>query len=404
MIFKKIIRQASKKRLLLFFLAISFIFNVIGANFGLPALWHPDELTHSVTRMLTTKTLNPGRFIYPSLYYYALFFLNVPYSFYLLITGRTELLTTDQELKETVISNVFLTSRIFTALIGSLSIVMIYLLAKKVSNERAAIISAGFASVTMAMITYSHFATSDIPVTAMSLLSLYLILCLHDKPTTINYILSGAAIGLATGTKYYAALLVILLCVAHLLATRKISITRDLFLAGVFCILAFFASTPFAILDFPSFYRDISVLQRTTMLVDNLYDPLPAFSYIFHLDNGLGTPLLILSFLGTLFCVFVKRDNKKLMLLILWGIIYYGLISYRIHFSYLRYILPVVPILIIASGVFSDFLLSIKNPDIHLPNGYMRTSIKIQSYCSLSQTTGISRICQDIMTAYTILT
>ncbi len=358
---KKLLKQVSKKKLLLAFVILNLILNVIGADFGLPSLWHPDELTHTVTRMLTTKTLNPGRFIYPSFYYYTLFFLNVPYSIYLLITGKTALLMSDQSLKEVVISNVFLTSRIFTAFIGSLSIIMIYLIAKKISNERAAIISAGFGSVTMAIITYSHFATTDIPVTFMSLLSLYLILRLYEKPTTVNYILSGMSIGLATGTKYYAALLVILLSFAHVLVNKKLVVNKSIFLAGISCVLAFFISTPFAILDFQSFYRDTSVLQRTTMLVDNLYDPFPAFSYIFHLDNGLGTPLFILSLFGIAYCATIAMKNRKIMLVILWGVIYYGLISYRIHFSYLRYILPVVPILLIASGIFSDYILSIKN-------------------------------------------
>ncbi|AJF61451.1 hypothetical protein QT06_C0001G0611 [archaeon GW2011_AR15] len=360
MFFKTILKKISKHKIVLFLILLNLTLNLIGINFGLPDTWHPDELTHSVTRMLSEKTLNPGRFTYPSFYHYVLIAANIPYSAFLLLSGKAAMLATDSVLRQQTIAIIFLTSRIVTAFFGSILVFLIYIIAKKVSNERAAIISAAFASLNMAIITYSHFATSDMPVTVMSMLSIYMILRLYEKPIRMNYILTGLAIGLATGTKYYAVVLVLLLIGAHLLATKKVSINKNLIISGMLCAVGFLITTPFAILDFNTFFRDTTLLFTTVQTVQNLYDPVTALSYFFHLDNGLGTPLFILSLIGTAYCVYLARKNNKLLLLLSWAIGYFLLVSYIIHFSFLRYILPVVPIIIIFAGVFFNYLLSFK--------------------------------------------
>ena len=364
MFFKTILKKLSKHKILLFLILLNLILNLIGINFGLPNLWHPDEVTHSVGRMIAEKTLNPGRFTYPSFYHYLLIVANIPYSAFLLLSGKVALLATDSALRQQAVATIFLTSRIVTAFFGSILVFLVYIIAKKVSNKRAAIISATFASVNMAIITYSHFATTDIPVTVMSMLAIYMIIRLYEKPTSVNYLLAGLAIGFAAGTKYYAAVLVLLLIGAHLLATKRVSINKNLIISGMSCAVGFIITTPFAILDFKTFFRDTTMLFTTTQMVQNLYDPVTALSYFFHLDNGLGTPLFILSLIGTAYCMYLARKNNKLLLLLSWAIGYFLLVSYVIHFSFLRYILPVVPIIIIFAGVFFDYLFSFKRQRI----------------------------------------
>src|SRR5690606_2428521 len=45
-----------------------------GADFGLPAIYNPDEVAiMNRTMALAPNRLNPGNFLYPSFYFYALF-------------------------------------------------------------------------------------------------------------------------------------------------------------------------------------------------------------------------------------------------------------------------------------------------------------------------------------------
>jgi hypothetical protein len=354
---KRIKNIVLKHKILAFLVLLNFSLNIIGINFGLPNQWHSDEVTNTAIRMISEKTLNPGRFIYPSIPFYFAFFAILPYAFYLLLSGKIGLIYQSGLFKTKVIADMFLISRVAFALVGGLVIIATYLIAKKISNKRVAILSAAFASINMGIVTQAHFATPNLLVTLFSLLGLFFIVRLYEKPTQINYIAAGIVIGLATGAKYNGIFLVAPLLVAHVMVNKKILINKNIILAGVFTLIAFLLTSPFLILEPSLFLNEMRVILDSRAEFADMYDPLPVFTNIFFLDNGMSTPLLLISFFGIIYSLFLVKKQKKILLLLIWIFLYYGLVSTG-HLSFVRYLLPIIPCLIILAALFFDFLFS----------------------------------------------
>lgn len=346
---EKLKSQLLKNKILILLFILNLVLNLIGINFGLPQRWHPDEVTHTAGKMIAEKTLNPQRFIYPSFYIYSVIFVNLPYVFFLVLSGDVNKIFTDYVFKESVISNLFLNSRLLTAFVGAIGVIYIYKLSKRI-NPDAGLIAPALYSVTAGIIIHSHFATTDIPVTVLSLISMYSIIRLYESPTHKHYLFSGLLLGISAGTKYYAALLSIPLFIAHWFKAKKINF--NLVSCAAVSIIAFFLTTPYAILDFSGFFKDMAYLFSSRAQFGTMYDPVSWFSYIFHMENAFGTPLFAVAVAGLFFAIFNLKKQKILILVSFVAI--YLLMILRWHISFMRYLIILIPYLLIFSSMFLE--------------------------------------------------
>ena len=357
--------------LLFSILALSLFLNLYGINWGLPTQWHPDEsatIKSIVIPMARNSDPNPHNFLKPSFYYYFLELVLSPYYVYHRISKHeSNSGTVNFE------SNVTLISRVITAMIGTASIFLLYIIGRNTFSVNTGLLSSLFLAITMGFSAYSHFAYMDIPMIFL----LLLMISLYIKYINTNkiYILYLACFvgGLSISTKYNSALpviLVIFICYFKNIFTVfqkdlkviervKALLPKTLFVSLAFVTIGFFMGTPFSLLDFPKFANDIleqlyiSKKGYKGIGVDNAL-----FNNFSYLNQALGTPLFLLSLCGLFFglITFLKKPNKKIAVLLSIPLIYYSYIS-TWHISSMRYTLPVIPFLSLWAAVIIISLL-----------------------------------------------
>lgn len=116
------------------------------------------------------------------------------------------------------------------------------------------------------LITYSRFITPDVPTALFVALAVLASVHLMRSGSWLAYAVSGLAVGLATSTKYTAVLVAVPVVLAALLRStdradfRKAAV--GLPLAGACSVLAFLATTPYALLDRAAFFEGLQFERR----------------------------------------------------------------------------------------------------------------------------------------------
>lgn len=355
-------------------IAGGLILRVYGIGYGLPFLYHPDEpqlVNHAVG--FFRGDFNPHFFNYPAAYMYLLYGV---YKLLLPIGPHFGWFTQAQASNPAAWLQrdptfFYLAARMTTAFLGTLTILMIFLIARRLYGVAVAILAAILMAVNPLHTQNSHYATVDVPMTAFLAISLYFIIRIAQGGRWWDYLLAGLFAGIATATKYPAALLFVPIILAHItrawtlthkpndekrdFGTRNIWIALlypGLVLAGVTMILAFLAAAPYTILDFPAFWHDYTFEQRH-MITGHLgrEGGGPGWLWYAHetLRWGMEAPAFAAAIAGMLIVLFKKHR------LIDWTFLAYPLVYYAIVGSWLtrfdRYMMPMMVFLTITAAV-----------------------------------------------------
>jgi 4-amino-4-deoxy-L-arabinose transferase-like glycosyltransferase len=244
-------------------------------GWGLPYVEHPDEpaVLETAVRMVKEGEPNPGRFIYPSFYYYMLALVIRLHTVWGIAQGLYQSLADlpEKTYLYTVAPELYRWSRALTALLGALTIPLVYVLGRQMCDQRVGLISGSGLAVCMYHVQHSHFVTTDVPTGLWTTLAVAGAWGIATQGRWRNYMIGGVATGLAAGTKYNAGIVGIALGVAAVIyvdehlrqlqvaASRRLVLAHSLRLlaASLIALAAFFLSTPFAILDFSRFWQDM---------------------------------------------------------------------------------------------------------------------------------------------------
>src|SRR5215218_465090 len=109
-----------------------------------------------------------------------------------------------------------LMGRAISATLGTATIPLAFLIARRVSNTTAGLIAATLTAAGVLHLRDSHFFSVDPSLTFFSVLAWLLMVRMAEKGTVRSYIWAGAAIGAAVLCKYTAAFLVPIAAIAHL--------------------------------------------------------------------------------------------------------------------------------------------------------------------------------------------
>jgi 4-amino-4-deoxy-L-arabinose transferase-like glycosyltransferase len=241
---------------------------VWGSGFGLPAYtrYHPDEhaLVDRAAAILWTGDWNLHRFNYPPLYAY---FQAGAYALYFLY-GVTQDLW--RHVPTFVVPNYYLVGRLQTALIGTLTVLIIYLTGRQLRDQRTGLLAAVLLGGNYLHVIHSHYATFDVTLAfwvSLTLLFSSSILARQDSSArlvvTAWYFLAGLCAGLAGATKYNGAVVIVTPLVAYFLATPwdewgrysgRLALVTGAFLLG------FFGGNPFALSSLPDFLNDLATV------------------------------------------------------------------------------------------------------------------------------------------------
>jgi 4-amino-4-deoxy-L-arabinose transferase-like glycosyltransferase len=321
---------------------LAVILRIWGIRWGLPDslhrfTYHPDEVFQvgSMLQMNPFKLLlDPGFYNYPSGYMnLGAGLMRVAESYGLNLNGYSY--------------NTYLIARVLTAVLGAVTIPVIYLIGNKMWGRSVGIIAAFVFAITPLHIVHSQFATVDVPATLWISLALLGAIFITSRPTFLVYVLAGAAVGMAAGTKYNAGLVILPVLLAHFQRDDKATFLKrltDVKLLVVIggCLVGFLIATP-QVLLLPDKY-----------LSGILYELGHAASGHGHVFDGRGPGWLdLMSSLGygigvflLLFCLLavslaIVRRSKADWILLSFIIPYFLMISLS-EVRFARYTIPIL--------------------------------------------------------------
>jgi Dolichyl-phosphate-mannose-protein mannosyltransferase len=224
---------------------------------------------------------------------------------------------------------VYLTSRSISALVGTFTPMLTYLLGRKLWGHRVGLAASVLMAFTFLHARDSHYVVSDILVTG--LLTASLVFCAHSFPggTLRDLVLAGWLAGLATGVKFTLGVAALPVAAAYLFwrseqaggqPTVNRRVGRQLLAIGGAFALGFLIGYPNLIkaaVDFQTFSRDLVSEWLAAQTRGGLWEIDSVPGWLFYgkaLGWGMGWPLAALSMAGVALAVW-KRSRQDILLL-----------------------------------------------------------------------------------------
>ncbi|MBA7681077.1 hypothetical protein ES703_89405 [subsurface metagenome] len=275
-----------------------------------------------------------------------------------------------------------LVGRGMAAVFDTGTVLLIYLLGRRLYNHRTGLLAAILAAFAVLSIQQTHFCTVD------SMLTFFVVLTVLFSARVINNssrrtlwaaVPIGLSLGLAIATKLTGAILFGVVVTAYTLWCFKgqsDSISKSSFSPGYIksglvglaivvpvAIITIVVTEPYIFIDWSEFVAETgwvrdAVVTRASDLpwTRQFIDTTPYLYQIRHLSIwGMGLPLAIAAWGGLLFtlAIAMKLGRKSDLLLLSW-IIPFFLIVGAMEVKFIRYVLPLVPFLcLVAACLFS---------------------------------------------------
>lgn len=335
------------------------LLRLVGVGDGLPYINNPDEpaVADRALHILQTGDFNPHYFVYPNLYTYMQAAVFVPRFLSLVSSAKIE------RLDQIVPTDFYLWGRLLTAALGTLTVPLVYMAGRRLYGTAVGLIAAAFIATNSLHMQHSQFIATDVPATFFSALALLAIA--HLLPVYMSsygatytggaiytasrraYLVAGVAMGLAVGTKYNSALVILAFLLAHGFeaglrapggVVRFFGARLWIALGGL--VATFLLTTPFALLDLPHFLNDVaSVIAHYNFGHQGFESDYNWRVYVPEfLRTDFGATALTLA--GTALA-FVRHRHADLVLAAFPVAYYFTMSSYRVNFP--RNILPMLP-------------------------------------------------------------
>ena len=256
----------------------------------------------------------------------------------------------------------FLIGRAISASAGVLTILVVYRIGRRLGDASVGLLGAFFLSLSFLHVRDSHYGTTDATMTLFIMLATMWLLQSNLQRAGWTDVWAATAAGLATGTKYGAALMAVPLGIGQLYRAwsqpgRRLAAlfdSRAVLMIGAFA-AAFLLSAPFVVFDYARFSTAFTVLWRSTSRGGSAAGNLHSFWYhlTFSLRYGVGVPLLVLGLAGIAWTA--ARDWRRALLLYSFPVAFYALIA-SMGDRFVRYAIPIVPFLCLSAAVLIDDL------------------------------------------------
>jgi 4-amino-4-deoxy-L-arabinose transferase-like glycosyltransferase len=306
---------------------------------GVPHALEIDEpaIVDRALQILETGNWNPRGFDYPSLVIY----LHVCVAAARFLWGTTH--AEWRALRDFDIAAAYNAARFMTALIGTATVWLTYRLGRDLHSQALGLVAAAQLASFPMHVRESHFALTDVPTTALVVLTLWLTVIAGRKRTVSAYAWAGFAAGLSAAAKYNGAVVAVAIGLAWL--TYEIAAPdrgRKALAAIAAMTVAFLLAVPYTLLDLPAFLNGFGgQLARFSPHSQFASVDSPWRTYLIFLSQA-GTFWLPLSGVGLALILWRQRPLKPWVVPVGFiGIYYYVLASRGVAFG--RYALPLLP-------------------------------------------------------------
>lgn len=326
-----------------------------GIGFGLPqANTRPDEETiASVAVRMFQSGPHPHFFRYPTLFMYlmtALYRLDFAAAW---ILGRFGSAADFMAKQSGDAGHLFLLDRITAAALGTATVPLTFVGARRLFGRHVAMIAAALLAVSFLHVRDSHFGVTDVPATFMVMLAFAAIVSGPLDPGHRGRIVVAALLcGLAAATKYNAGLIAVPLLLKLLTDNRhaeRRAYTMVLVLLAIAAVGAgFLIGTPYAWIDFRHFRREFLAEGEHLRSghVANL-----GLGWVHHLRfslwYGVGPAVLVAAIAGMLGAA--ATDAGTAVALVSFPLAYYGVMGAG-RTVFMRYMLPIVPFVCVSAA------------------------------------------------------
>ncbi|MGH8636159.1 MAG: ArnT family glycosyltransferase [Burkholderiales bacterium] len=349
--------SAASTRWLWLIVALAAALRFFPVWFGLPYLHtRPDEgaaIGHAMD--IVRGDLNPHFFHWPSLIFYVFAALFWIVSAIRGLSGEAQLSSAEQ----------ILIGRVFVALAGTLTTVVLFRLARRTADEATGLLAAGFLAVALLHVRDSHFAMTDVLMTCLLTISLALILRAVDgalgaaaieNVRVREFVAAGLAGGLATSTKYSAVAIIIAMAAAQILLLarfRKMPWSPRAWRPALAFLTAFVGgfiiATPYALLDFETFSSDLR-FDFTHLSAGHGVNL--GRGWLYHLTRSLpyGAGVLTCAAAMAGIVPMIRHYPRHAVVLGTFAVAFYASIGsgYTVFF---RYVLPLIPVVCLLAAV-----------------------------------------------------
>jgi hypothetical protein len=323
---------------------------------------HPDE----AELLRASAALGDG---HPEITAYGPVALALPW-----ITAPAVSLLTDAELfgpTEADRRSTFLWARGLSALAATLTILLTWALGRRLGGPTAGLLAAGFLAVAVLAIQQAHYYTVDGLVTLLTTAGLWLSVR-GDRPGPRDLVELGLIAGLAAATRLNGGLLALPVALVALRPDEAVPFdarraARRLLIAGAAALALFLGLQPHLLVD-PATLLDptrpgsaaasaaiaTGEIRRIWTLYDSAQTPI-----LFHLTSllyhAIGPGLQIAGLAGLGWLAIRRRRDDRVLLVFAVGFL---LVIGRLEAKNTRYMLPLIPLLCVAAGVWLRHLLN----------------------------------------------
>jgi len=342
------------KIFLLLILFFGFVLRLSGIFWGIPLLdnlektYHPDEpkIIKGAAKF-PEHVLRNTDLRYPTFYHYFLGLVCRPFRF--LFKSYSNFYWF-----------VYVIGRVCSVSMGTGTILLTFLLARKIFDKRRALLASTFICLSMYHCQNSSWATTDVPLSFWVVLFILVAQkAVTGKESTTNFILAGTIFGLSVGTKYTAVMAIIPFFIMYIYSTvrelpehgkeifiLKKMVNLKLIFFGITALIIFLITTPGIVIHYSHFLDSI---RYETVRLSQSY--MPRISPVvwkntwLKLCDAIGFPLAFLSVFGLIF-PFKKRRIEEISIIVM-------LIAFFVYFG--NSLLKRYIIMVAANGIISLF-------------------------------------------------
>jgi 4-amino-4-deoxy-L-arabinose transferase-like glycosyltransferase len=326
-------------------------------GYGLPYVYNFDESQHFVSRSVNIfgGTWNPGYYQNPSGYTYLVFLgLKLWYG----VFGANLQFGTVTNQFDLDPTPIWEFARTLTALIGMAGVIGTFFMARRWWGARTGLVAAALLTFAFLPVVYSRIAVTDVGTFLPVAIAVYGALRVYEEGRLRDYLISGAGIGLATGFKYTAGLVLLPLVVAAVVRFWRDRSTpwlrrpdlRYLVAGGAMAVLVFGLTTPFFFVHPVDALYQLREQAKAAGQIEKLGQAQQGgFSYYFHtLGWGFGWAAIVAAAIGA--AIEVRRDRVRGLMLVIFpvALVLYMSIQTR-YFG--RWLLMMYPLLALFAGI-----------------------------------------------------
>lgn len=284
-----------------------------------------------------------------------LYILSIEYSMYYLVGWAFNLFQSPLDFAIKIVRDMnplFIMGRTTSALLGTGTVLVTYLVGKVLFNKTTGLLSALFLCLNVVNIELSHYARVDACFGFLCMTTFYFIAQIysnknHSKPSW--YILAGIFLGCAFQNKPQAVLLFLPFCYAHFYTYKFKELFKGIFEKKIFLfimggILGIVIGNPAVLFAPIKFFNSLLGLgQVYTTPLNEVRSEIGFIVYARYFYKELGILMSLVAVLGVIQLFF--SDRKKFILIVTFMAPFYFVMGASVYMVSSSYMIPFMPFL-----------------------------------------------------------